>query len=38
VKDIKKRRNIGVDYHKELLALANLSKVLTGSDDIKIAR
>jgi hypothetical protein len=27
VKDIKKKRNTGVDYYKELLAMANLSKV-----------
>jgi hypothetical protein len=27
VKEIKKKRNTGVDYHKELLAMANLSKV-----------
>jgi hypothetical protein len=27
VKGVKKNRNIGVDYYKELLAMANLSKV-----------
>jgi hypothetical protein len=27
VKAIQKKRNTGVDYHKELLAMANLSKV-----------
>jgi hypothetical protein len=38
VKDVRKRLSTGVDYHKELLAMANLSKVWYGSDGIQIAR
>ena len=31
VKRVKKSRHIGIDYRKELLALAKLSKVCDGS-------